>query len=193
MDATPVSYIISIIIISILCQIYYLWGGKIVEEHQVLLTSHKTPQIYKKSQNPDSYYIAKVPVFWILQAEDAGALRVGLALWFFVGVTGSRAIEFTKRSRDAFQLERSTVYRGLKVLENAKLVELISHKGSPTIVTLLDGPPPGNDQGGKISIAFSEARAGRFQLDKIKKRNDKHKLPPPPKPLFHNKGIKISF
>jgi DNA-binding transcriptional ArsR family regulator len=137
----------------------YLCGEEFVEERRILLPSHKTTKTDQKTREEEPYYIAKIPVSWITKADEAGALKLGLALWFFVGVTGSRTIRFTKRLRDAFQLDRSTVYRGLKVLEDAKLVKVTSNQGSPTIVTVLDGPTADDDQERKIRTAFLEARS----------------------------------
>ena len=137
-------------------------GERIVEEHRVLLPSHGKTGTHKKTRKEEPYYIAKFPVSWIAKADEVGALRLGLALWFFVGITNSRTIRFSKRSREAFQLDRSTVYRGLKVLEDAKLVKVKSNQGSPTIVTVLDGPTADDDQERKIRTAFLEARSKSY-------------------------------
>lgn len=86
-------------------------------------------------------HFLKGPIPWAWLARAAGlpgdALKVGIAIWLWVGMTCSRTVRVSSRG---FPLpaSRSAVYRGLVALERANLVTVQRRRGHAPVVTVLD-------------------------------------------------------
>jgi hypothetical protein len=77
-----------------------------------------------------------IPLDWIARANalpgKAGA--VGLALWFLVGVQGSRTVKLTGEVKRIAGCERKAVYRALDALQTANLIICFRRPGARPIV-----------------------------------------------------------
>lgn len=80
-----------------------------------------------------------IPLEWIARANalpgKAGA--VGLALWFLVGVKGSRTVKLTGEVERIAACGRQALYSALVALEGAGLVTVERKPGARAVVTIL--------------------------------------------------------
>lgn len=80
-----------------------------------------------------------IPLEWISRANalpgKAGA--VGLALWFLVGVKGSRTVGLTGEVEHIAACGRQALYSSLAVLEGAGLITVERKPGARAVVTIL--------------------------------------------------------
>lgn len=99
------------------------------------------PQQRKKSRPPQREYFLKgpIPLLWLIcaMALPGKALHVGLVLWFFHGLKGSHAVTLSPSQLARFGIQRETARRGLRSLEDAKLVTVErSGKKSPRVTLM---------------------------------------------------------
>jgi len=89
----------------------------------------------------DRFIKGPIPLEWITRANalpgKAGA--VGLALWFLVGVTGSRTIKLTGEVERIAACNRKTVYQALTALEGASLISVTRRSGARPTTTIISG------------------------------------------------------
>jgi hypothetical protein len=81
-----------------------------------------------------------LPLPWIAGAAKlpGKAMHVGLLLWFRCGCEKCRTVRLTRGHRELFGLGRHSVYRALKALEGAGLVQVQRHRGRCPVVTILE-------------------------------------------------------
>lgn len=65
------------------------------------------------------------------------ALHIGIALWFYAGLTNSPRVALNLSSLLNMGITRDSARRGLHALENEKLVSVIRHPGRKPVVTIL--------------------------------------------------------
>lgn len=84
-----------------------------------------------------------IPLEWIIRANalpgKAGA--VGLALWFLVGVQGSRTVKLTGEVERIAGCGRKAVYQALDALAAAGLIDCNRKAGARAVVTMLEWHP----------------------------------------------------
>lgn len=83
-----------------------------------------------------------IPLAWLQTAAPlpGKALHVGVALWFWAGMTRNRTVSLNlTRLEGVFGVQRHSASRGLAALEKAKLITVVRARGRCPIVTLLDG------------------------------------------------------
>ncbi|MBY0589158.1 hypothetical protein K2X85_18440 [bacterium] len=82
-----------------------------------------------------------VPWGWICKAMTLGRspLALGMVLWHLRGLKRSDSFRLSP-SATACVGDRKTVYRSLRVLEQAGLVHVERHQGRGPMVTLIDRP-----------------------------------------------------
>lgn len=93
----------------------------------------------------DAFVKGPVCVRWLARAVRLRkpALAAGLALWFLRGVTyNAGPYKITRSLRNRFQLSGPQMLRGLRALEEAKLVRFIkSGRGRCPVVDIIDLTP----------------------------------------------------
>ena len=81
-----------------------------------------------------------IPLEWISRANalpgKAGA--VGMALWFLVGVQGSRTVRLTREVEVIAGCGRKAVYRALDALKSSDLITCDRKAGARATVAMLD-------------------------------------------------------
>jgi hypothetical protein len=81
-----------------------------------------------------------IPLDWISRANElpgkAGA--VGMALWFLVGVQGSRKVKLTGEVEVIAGCGRKAVYRALDALQAAGLIDSARKTGARAVVQMLE-------------------------------------------------------
>lgn len=81
-----------------------------------------------------------IPLEWISRANalpgKAGA--VGMALWFLVGVQGSRTVKLTGEVEKIASCGRKAVYQALDALAAAGLISCNRKTGARAVVTMLE-------------------------------------------------------
>lgn len=87
-----------------------------------------------------------IPGTWLTRAAELSyrALRVGLALWYLVGLRKSRTVKPTGDTWRRFALLPDSARKGLSHLEQAGLVAVDRHGGRCPVVTVLDTANKGN-------------------------------------------------
>ncbi|MDP1527682.1 MAG: hypothetical protein Q8M20_17910 [Rhodocyclaceae bacterium] len=84
-----------------------------------------------------------IPLEWISRANalpgKAGA--VGLALWFLVGVQGSRTVKLTGEVERIAGCGRKAVYQALNALERTGLIICTRRPGARMLLQLSSVPP----------------------------------------------------
>ena len=99
----------------------------------------------KKPPRPragDRFLKGPIPMRWLERAaqQPGRALHVGIALWFFAGLTKSGKIRLSLSRLSRLGLDRHAGSRGLRALEAAGLVAVERHPGRAPRVTLLEVP-----------------------------------------------------
>lgn len=91
-----------------------------------------------RRRTPWPFLKGPVPVPWLAVATGlpGRALAVGVALWFKAGLTGSHTVKPTGALWQQFGLTRQAVYRGLRQLESAGLVEVDRAPGKNPVVLI---------------------------------------------------------
>ena len=114
-------------------QLQLPWPASRPEMQRTNLPRHKWGEKFLKGP---------VPWDWLtLAAQLPGkALHVGVALWFWAGITYSREIALSVTRLAELGVGRHAAYRALKGLEKAGLVDVQRHPGRKPIVTVLDAP-----------------------------------------------------
>jgi DNA-binding transcriptional ArsR family regulator len=65
------------------------------------------------------------------------ALQVGLAVWHLAGLKNAMTVELSRVPLENLGVTRQAAYRGLKALEDARLIEAARRRGRKTRVTIL--------------------------------------------------------
>lgn len=97
----------------------------------------------RKDRRSSSWFLkGPIPGEWLQIASSlpGRALHVGLALWFQSGLTKSRDVRVSSRTRQKFSTPADAYRRGLRQLELAGLVRVVRGAGRCALVTLLDAP-----------------------------------------------------
>lgn len=93
-----------------------------------------------------------VPLEWISRANalpgKAGA--VGMALWFLVGVQGSRTVRLTGEVEKIAGCGRKAVYQALDALAAAGLIGCNRKAGARAVVTLLEWHTAGTERHSRL-------------------------------------------
>ena len=81
-----------------------------------------------------------IPLPWLCCASQlpGSALRVGLVLWYLVGVSKSKEVKLTTKKLKAWGLSHDQKTRGLSHLERAGLVKVKRGTGRNPRVLILD-------------------------------------------------------
>ena len=80
-----------------------------------------------------------IPMSWLKRAASLrgrSPLAVAIALWWMVGITGSKKVKLTKGMLDRVGLNRKAGYRGSKALEIAGLIDVGRLPGRRAIVRI---------------------------------------------------------
>jgi hypothetical protein len=102
------------------------------------------PQRPPRHRAGDWFLKGPIPGAWLTRVfamptrTSGRALRVGLALWYLVGVKKSRAVKPTWDTWKRFRLSPYAGRRGLAALEGAGLVVVDRRPGCCPIVTIQD-------------------------------------------------------
>jgi hypothetical protein len=82
-----------------------------------------------------------VPLPWLAEAGRlrGRALDVGVCLWFLVGVSKNRLVRLSRPLLTLFDLDRHAVYRALRQMERASLVQVDRGKGRRPVVLVIAG------------------------------------------------------
>lgn len=93
-----------------------------------------------RTKTPWPFLRGPVPIPWLSAAAQlpGRSLAIGVALWFKAGLTSTNRVKPTSTLWRQFGLSRQTVYRGLRQLESAGLVEVQRAQGKNPIVLLKD-------------------------------------------------------
>lgn len=108
-----------------------------------LRKSHRPP----KHKSGEWFLKGPIPGPWLAQAVKLSGrtLRVGLALWYLVGLKSSRSVKPTWETWRRFELSPDAGRRGLAALEAAGLVSVDRRPGCCPVVTLIDVAGGAND------------------------------------------------
>ena len=92
----------------------------------------------RKKRRQAEFVRGPIPVAWIARAAvlPRGALAVGLAVWFIVGL-GRESNAVCPSLLERFGVTRRTAYRGLRALEQGGLVKVERHRGRCPRVTIV--------------------------------------------------------
>lgn len=103
------------------------------------------PQPAKRQRPPrhrsgEWFLKGPIPGAWLTRAAVLSyrALRVGLAIWYLVGLKKCRAVKPTWETWKRFGLSRDAARHGLAALEGAGLVSVDRHRGRCPVVTIQD-------------------------------------------------------
>ena len=116
------------------------------------LSSLKLPDTPVKQKSPESsslppkhskgekFLRGPIPWDWIKIASSLPgmALHVGIALWHLAGFDNCAIVKLSGKLLRGMGVERHSGYRGLKQLEEGKLVAVKRHRGRNPEVTILD-------------------------------------------------------
>lgn len=94
-----------------------------------------------EARTPTAKFIkGPIPLEWVIRANalpgKAGA--VGTALWFLVGVQGSRTVKLTGEVEKIASCGRKAVYQALDALAAAGLIGCNRKVGARAVVTMLE-------------------------------------------------------
>ena len=80
-----------------------------------------------------------IPLPWIIRASalTGKALHVGIALWFYSGLTRSKEIAINLTALQEWGIQRDTARRGLSALEKAGLVTVQRRPGRKPSVKII--------------------------------------------------------
>ena len=91
---------------------------------------------FKRQSKAKDPYVRTIPLPWLEQASrlPGKSLHVGIVLWYLSGVSKSQTVKLTRLRLSRFGLLPETGRRGLRMLEEAKLVDVKrSGNKSPTV------------------------------------------------------------
>lgn len=101
-------------------------------------------QIAKLPRHRDKEHFVKgpIPMSWIsaacLASGRGSGFRVAIALWYLAGLNGGNPdVILTSQVARLFHLNRFSVYRGLKTLVKARLVDVHQQPGQAPRVRIL--------------------------------------------------------
>lgn len=101
--------------------------------------------IHASAAKQEAFIKGPICLRWVSRAVRLRkpALAAGLALWFLRGVTRSHGpVKVTRGLRRRFQLSGPQMLRGLRALEQAKLVRFVrSGRGRCAVVQIIDLAP----------------------------------------------------
>jgi hypothetical protein len=104
----------------------------------------EVPQFRSRRRTPrpkpgEKFIRGPIPLRWVelASALPGKALAVGLRIWYVAGCKSTRTVPLNL-SRQG--LTRNAANRALLVLQHAGLVSVVSRRGRPPLVTLLDVP-----------------------------------------------------
>lgn len=106
-------------------------------------TAAKAKNFAPKHKKGELFLCGPIPWNWLTTASNANgkgsAVQVALGIWFLSGLNHKAAtIKLTRKTLKQLGIERNAGYRGLKVLEESGLVNVIRKPGACPIVTILD-------------------------------------------------------
>jgi hypothetical protein len=81
-----------------------------------------------------------IPMAWIAAADKAGALMVGMCLWYLAGLNKSDTFKASNAALAPWGINRERKARGLRKLADASLIALTGRPNASPIVTMLDRP-----------------------------------------------------
>lgn len=109
---------------------------------------------HHESAPVEKFIKGPIPLNWISRANalpgKAGA--VGLALWFLVGVQGSRTVKLTGEVERIAGCGRKAVYRALAEMALHQLIEINRRSGARPIIRLNKVVSSGLNEQNSISI-----------------------------------------
>lgn len=106
--------------------------------HSILQSSEdKKPPRHKMG---DKFLKGPIPLKWLSKAAylRGKSLHCAIAVYFLAGIKNERTFPLESFAIKAFGIKRHSLYRGLKALENEKLISAIRHPGRYPIVTILE-------------------------------------------------------
>jgi hypothetical protein len=79
-----------------------------------------------KKKKIGNFIKGPIPLYWIRKALKLApcAIRIGMVLWYISGLRKSETFILSNVMLKGFNLDRHTKYRGLKLLEDAGLIEI---------------------------------------------------------------------
>jgi hypothetical protein len=116
-------------------------------DHLRLPPSATTPQSARSRpprHRPQSAFLkGPIPWDWIDRAGrlPGKALAVGLVLWQKAGLSNSRTIKICQARLDDLGLREASTRRGIRSLQQAGLIAVVSSAGRGLKISLLDVPP----------------------------------------------------
>jgi len=86
-------------------------------------------------------YVRTIPLCWIIRAcgLPGKALHTGIVLWYFSGLTKSLTVKLTRSRLKLLGIHRESGRRALRILEEAKLVEVERRGHNSPVVTIVMG------------------------------------------------------
>ncbi|MEN9722595.1 MAG: hypothetical protein RJB38_581 [Pseudomonadota bacterium] len=95
-----------------------------------------------RHQLGEQFLKGPIPWNWLkLAARQPGrALHVAIILWLIANMTKKATVRLSGKRLRELGVDRNAAYRGLKRLEEARLVEVSRHVGRQPIVTLRTAP-----------------------------------------------------
>jgi hypothetical protein len=79
-----------------------------------------------------------IPMAWIAAADKAGALMVGICLWYLSGLNKSATFKASNAALAPWGINRERKARGIRKLADAGLIEVVGRPNASPIVTILD-------------------------------------------------------
>ncbi len=124
-----------------------------IDQQKLTLKTPLTPTLSKpESKAPRikrgrHFLRGPIPMDWINAAATASGrgsgFQVAMALWYLSGLNRqARTIKLRGSVLRKMGVDRHAGYRGLKALEDAKLVRIQRHPGQCPLVTLIDVEDP---------------------------------------------------
>jgi hypothetical protein len=92
------------------------------------------------SIRPNLFLKGPIPLPWLAVAATlpGKALAVGLIIWFLHGLQKTYTVKLAPSWLRHFGVKRQAAYRGLKALENARLITVARKRGESPTVTIVD-------------------------------------------------------
>jgi hypothetical protein len=88
-----------------------------------------------------------VPMAWIAAADEAGALMVGMCLWYLRGLNKAETFKVSNAALAPWGVNRERKARGLRKLAEAGLITLETRPNASPMVTVLQYPAGGPSYG----------------------------------------------
>ena len=98
-----------------------------------------------KHKKGEKFLMGPIPWNWIKKAssQKGKALHVGVAIWHLAFLGGCRTIKLSGKLLRGLGVSRHAGYRGLNLLEEARLITTERHLGRNPLVTILETPEEG--------------------------------------------------